>query len=168
MARLPAPSEAAKCLFDAWKAARQGNLVPKKEDFDPLSVFPLLPDLWLYHYSQDEDVFRCRLAGERVNKAWGHSIAGKTSREILGEHDNELVVEIWKTILNAPLIHYGKLERLSGNKLYAAERIVVPLSDAAGTRNYILGLSLYSLGGSRHLSPPAIPENAYHIYCRDL
>lgn len=165
---LPAPSAAVRSFFEAWKAARQGNLVPRKQDFDPLLVFPQLPNLWIYHYDRDEDVFRCRLAGERINAAWGHPIAGKTSQEILGARDNPFVTAIWKKILDTPLIHYGKLERLTGNVLYAAERMVTPLSNAAGSRDYILGISVYSLGGLRKVTPPTVPKTAYHIDCRNL
>ncbi|GAB4364023.1 MAG: hypothetical protein Kow00114_20430 [Kiloniellaceae bacterium] len=165
---LPGPSAAVIDLLNAWKAARRGRLVPLKRDFDPLAVFPLLPDLWIYHYERKENVFRCRLAGERINAAWGRSIAGKTSREIFGAPDDGIIVTIWKKILETPLVHYGRLERLSGTRLYTAERIVVPLAEASGSPDYVLGLSLYSLGGSGDVKPPTIPENAVHIHCRDL
>ena len=165
---LPAPSDAARQFIDAWKAARQGRLIPRKQDFDPLTVFPLLPNLWIYHYDRKEDLFRCRLAGENINKAWGRSIAGKLSQDIFGARDNAAVVAIWKKILDVPLIHFAKLERLSGNRLYVAERTVTPLADATGRGCYVLGLSLYALAGAQNLEPPKIPANAYHILCEDL
>jgi hypothetical protein len=165
---LPAPSRAALSFIDAWKAARRGHLVPRKQDFDPTLVPSLLPNIWIYRYSRSSDEFVCRLAGERINSAWGYPISGKNSREIFGEADNEAVVAIWKRILGTPLVHYGKQERLSGNMLYSAERVVMPLSGAADERNHILGISNYALGGSINLSPPAILDNAFHIHCRDL
>lgn len=165
---LPAPSAAVMQFIEAWKSVRGGNLLPRKQDFDPLSIARLLPDVWIYGYHPEEDVFRCRLAGENVNKAWGHSIAGKGSEEILGVQANVHITAIWKRVLEAPLLHYTKLEHMSENTLYAAERTVVPLSDAAGGRNYVLGLSLYTLSGFRRITPPKIPRTAYQIYCRDL
>ncbi len=165
---LPEPSEAVLEFIEAWKAARQGCLVPRKQDFDPSLVPKLLPHLWLYHYDEATDVFVCRLAGERINQAWGYPIAGKRSDQIFGRADNAAIVQIWWRILGASLLHYGKEERLSGNALYAAERIVAPLADAAGRRNFMLSLSLYALGGEIKYLPPMILEQACRILCRHL
>ena len=165
---LPGPSKPVTVFLDAWKTARRGGLVPMKRDFDPIAVPRLLPDLWIYHYSRDENIFRCRLSGERINKAWGRSVAGKESEEVLGSADNVQVVAIWKQVLDTPLIHYTKLDRFSENGLYVAERTVVPLCDESGARDFVLGLSLYSLGSAVDVAPPAVTKTAYHIHCSDL
>ena len=165
---LPEPSDAALQFIAAWKAARRRNLVPLKRNFDPLSIPHLLPDIFMYRYDPESDSFVCRLAGERVNASWGYPITGKTSREILGEADAPMIEEIWHRILTTPLLHYGNAERLSGNLLYAAERVVAPLADDEGDVTIILGLSRYSLGGLTRITARAILPNAVHIDCRDI
>lgn len=166
--QLPAASDAAIAFIDAWKDARNGRLVPRKRDFDPLNVPALLPSIWIYEHDPEADVFRCRLAGERVNDAWGGSIARKTSLEILGAADNQAVVAVWRSVLGTPLIHYGNEERLSGTKLYAAERVVMPLENDAGEPAFILGISLYKLDPRTADVPPVLLESSFNIPCRDL
>ncbi|MEQ8354814.1 MAG: PAS domain-containing protein [Kiloniellaceae bacterium] len=165
---LPAPSREVTDFLEAWRAARSGALVPRKRDFDPLNVHRLLPYLWIYLYDRDEDTFICRLAGEQINAAWGYSIAGHLSQDIFGPRDNDVIVSIWKTILDTPLVHYGKEEALAGTSLYNAERLVLPLADESGGINFILGFSRYSFGRSPTGPRSGLVENAYHILCRDL
>jgi len=168
LAELPAPSKEALAFIEAWKAARHGRLVPRKRDFDPLAVPLLLPDLWIYEYLPAEDAFRCRLAGERVNKAWGVSIAGRMSDEVLGAEANVHVSGVWKRVLGGPLIQFTTLDRPSENDLYMAERTIVPLSDDAGALIFVLGMSRYSLGTLHPVAPPTVPKTAYLIYCDKL
>lgn len=166
--QLPEPSKSALAFLDAWAESRHGKLVPRKRDFDPLRLPALLPHIWLSRYHEAEDLFRVRLSGEKVNEAWGYSIAGKTSLEIMGPADNAVMMRIWHGVLDVPQIHYGTQERLSGNVLYAAERIAAPLAEDDGRRVYILGFSLYALGGTPDYAPPNLIENAYNIPCREL
>ncbi|UUX49128.1 PAS domain-containing protein [Nisaea acidiphila] len=166
--QLPAPSEPALSFLEAWKAARRGNTVPQKRDFDPLLVPQLLPYIWIYQHDPETDLYRCRLAGEKIHDAWGGSIMGKSSLEILGGPDNDVVTEIWRAVLGTPLVHYGSDERLSGTMLYRAERMVAPLADAGDTPAFILGISLYALGGEINYSPPALLQRTFHILCRDI
>ena len=156
---LPSPSREINDLLDTWRLARCGALVPLKQNFDPLAVPHLLPSLWLYRLDRGTDTFTCRLAGERINAAWGYSIAGHTSEDIFGVSDNAVIVSIWMAILETPLVHYGRGEVLSGNSLYLAERLVLPLLDEAGEANFILGLSLYDFGSTPAAAQVGIVDN---------
>ncbi|WP_421876988.1 PAS domain-containing protein [Pacificispira sp.] len=171
LSELPDPNIRIVQLLDAWKAARGGQLVPSKRDFDPLSVPRLLSSIWLYRWEPDKSGFVCRLAGEDVNRSWGYSIAGHDARQVLGDKDFEVVTDIWRKILTTPLIHYGKGERLHENRMYSAERLVLPLigeDSPDGEPDHVLGLSLYELGETGETRPQIILQNAYQVHCADI
>ncbi len=167
---LPNPDSRVIQFLDAWKAARGSSLVPYKRDLDPLSFPRLLPCVWLYRHDAESNDFTCKLAGESINRSWGYSIAGQSATQILGA-DHAVVTGIWRTILDTPLIHYGRSERLDGNRMYKAERIVLPMigDDAPDDRpDHILGLSLYQVGTGEEPRPELLLENAFQIHCVDI
>lgn len=167
---LPDPDSRILRLLNAWKAARHGGAVPRKTDFEPHAIPQLLSKIWLYGLEPDGSDFTCRLAGEDINRTWGGSIAGRAAKTLFGADDHRIIAEIWHAVLETPLIHYGKAEKLQGNEIYAAERIVLPLrgDDADSTKGYVLGMSLYALDNLDKARPERILTNAFHIHCADI
>lgn len=171
LSELPDPDARIMELLDAWKSVRGEGIVPRKRDFDPLSVPRLLPLIWLYRLDPETDDFVCKLAGEDVNRSWGYSIAGHKARRILGDQDYIVVTEIWRKVLNTPLIHYGKGKRLLENRLYSAERLVLPIigEDAVDARpDHVLGISLYQFGDVDDTPPQILLQNGYQVHCADI
>lgn len=164
-AGVPAPGPEVRTFLAAWMRARNGRLVPSKDDFDPTGMPRLLREMWIYERDPLQGGFTCRLAGEAVNRAWGFSLRGRTSGEIFPAADHDLIVGIWCDILDTPLVHYGIRERLTGTSLYSAERMVVPLADAAGRPTFVLGITRYALGSREDAAPPTLLENAWHVPC---
>ena len=154
----------------AWMAARGSALVPSKSAFDPLEVPQLLSFIFLYRYEEEAGDFVCRLAGESVNKAWGHSIRGKSLREVVGAHDYPTIRSRWDRIVGDPLVHYGaNRERLSEQNIYRADRLLMPLyGDDTGRLDHVVGVSLYQMNPVSPSRPPLLLEDIHRIQCADL
>lgn len=170
LADLPDPHPYIMQLLDAWREARDGDMVPLKRRFDPSGIPALLAKVWLYARDSVGPEYRCRLAGEDINRTWGRSIAGNTARSLFGADDSAVIAEIWDQVLDTPLIHYGKAEQMLETSFYAAERIVVPLASDGndGTTGYVLGISLYGSTRLDKVRPEQILTNAFQIHCADI
>lgn len=170
VADLPNPDPRILQLLEAWKAVLGDELVPLKRDFDPLSIPKLLSTVWLYGLDPDGSDFTCRIAGEDINRTWGGSIAGRAAKTLFDGEDHKIVSDIWHQVLETPLIHYGKAEKMGETALYAAERIVFPLraEESDPSRGYVLGMSLYTFNNLDKAQPEKILRNAFHIRCSDI
>lgn len=168
-ARLPGADPRIFEFLDAWRSARRGTMVPYRHDFEPMSVVKLLPHVWLYRYEPEHADFVCRLAGEEVNAAWGHSIRGETLRRVLGEADHPTVFRRWQQIVSVPLLHYGSaVERLSAMETRSAERLLLPMASDDDTVDYVLGLSLYRISLASANRTPLVPEDIIRIPCAEV
>lgn len=156
-------------FLDAWGAARDGAMVPRKTAFDPLTVVDLLPMVWLYRYEPERKDFICRLAGENVNQAWGRSIRGMTLRQVVGEADHPTILGRWREIVETPFIHYGgSRERLSAQLVYQAHRLLMPLNggaEAPSPPDHVIGISLYHLDPTHRDRMPLMPEDIVRLRC---
>lgn len=157
-------------FLEGWKQARQdGVLVPRKSDFDPLSIPRLLASTWLYVFDPDAGDFRCLLEGEEVNAAWGGLIKGLSLKQVVGAADHPIVLGRWRQILETPLAHFGKAgERLTEQSIRRAERLILPLADDDGVPAYTLGCSLYRLGPVDLGKAALGPEDIVQIPCELL
>lgn len=156
-------------FLDAWRAARGKNMIPKRSDFDPLSIPRLMSCLWIYRFEPDRQDFVVRLAGEEINSAWGHGIRGLPLREVVGEADHQIVLDRWWRILKTPYIQYGaKSERLSALNTKKAERMVTPMSSDDGTPDHILGISLYTISPVDRTKPALEPQDITRIPCSEV
>lgn len=168
-ARLAGADPRVFTFIDAWRAIRHGTLVPLRTDFDPMAIPTLLPHIWLYRFEPELDDFVCKLAGEEVNSAWGHSIKGNTLREVVGEADHPTVLRRWRKIVGVPVIHYGSgTERLSAMQTRTAERMLVPLASDDDVIDHVLGLSLYKISGFDPSRPPLVLEDIKQIPCTEV
>lgn len=163
-AHLPEVGARIERVFDGWIAARHGRAVPRRADFDPLTIPDLLGFVWIYRLDTKLGDFVCELAGERVNMAWGRSIKGQRLRDIVGEDNHPKIIERWNRIREEPMILYGAAvgEPGSGGKQFV-ERLVLPLADNAGRNDSILGVSLYENYFDRREYTPTAPPHAVLI-----
>jgi len=156
-------------FLNAWKSARHGAIMPRKSDWNPMSVPRLLADIFLYQLDQERGDFRCLLAGETINDAWGGSVKGKMLREVVGPVDHPTVLGRWFQILRTPLLHYGKAsERLTELRTRSAERLLTPLSNDDGEPEFVLGLALYRFSMSDLSQQSLFPEDIIQIPCDSL
>jgi hypothetical protein len=158
-----------KILLNAWLKARNGNLVPRQHEMLPETFLPVLPNVWMYRYDEDQDDFICRLAGERINNAWGHSLRGVRFREVVGDVEHAAGLRRWKAILNTPSIQYGRVcGAAPADAEVIAERLVLPLADTDGTVCYTIGISLYPYRQDDRDRTPPVWDDVVVIPCADI
>lgn len=169
-AQLPDADPRILDFLNAWRAARRENeIVPFKHNFDPMRIPALLQFVWLYRYEPSTGNYLCRLAGEEVNAAWGHSIKNKTLAQVVGPVDYPKVIERWKRIVGTPLIQYGTAkERLTEQTTQQAERMLVPMKDTSGEITYVLGVSLYRYVNFEPVHIPPLSGHIVRINCADI
>jgi len=151
-------------MFEAWSDARRGHAVPRRKDFDPLAVPDLLKFVWIYRMDPAIGDYVCDLAGEEVHDAWGGSIKGKHLRAIIGDTNHRIVRERWDRIRDVPMVLYGAAaDDPAASSSRFVERLVMPLSDAAGHVTSIIGVSLYNPTFSRRDYTPTVASHVTFI-----
>lgn len=60
-----------KFLFDVWKAASAGALMPSRQSFTPCAFGPLLPYVSLFEFNDETHVPRIRVAGSALKMVFG-------------------------------------------------------------------------------------------------
>ncbi|MBP5858846.1 PAS domain-containing protein [Marivibrio halodurans] len=156
-------------MIAAWAMARaDGAPVPFKRDFDPIAIPRLLPHIWIYRFDPELDDFVCRLAGERINLAWGAvSLRGQRFRDIVGVKNHASALRRWLDVIQTPLVQYGMQEDPLGGTNHA-ERLVLPMASEGGTVDYTIGLSLYERRQTDHKLTPPVWDNVHRIACAEL
>lgn len=156
-------------FIEAWRAARNGRLVPCRDDFDPMRVPGLLGSVWLYRFEPALGDFVCRIAGEEIKAAWRGNLTGRTLREILGAADHKVVIGRWRRLAAGPMIQYGAAaEPGAGGEPRRVERLVLPLASADGVVDHMLGLSLYALSSPILTRAVLVPGTTIQIPCAEL
>lgn len=156
-------------LLSAWMNARRNALAPLRKDLKPEDILPVLPNIWLYRYDDSVGDFICRIAGERINDAWGQSLRGTHFRDIVGWDAHGAALQRWKAVLNTPSIQYGKIvESRSESGRIIAERLVLPLADRTGTVRYTVGLSVYPYRQDDRNRTPPVWDDVIVIPCAEL
>lgn len=148
---------------------KPGLMMPRAA-LDPVAIRACLAHIWLAQYLPDEDDFIFRLAGERVNEAWGASITGKRTDEFMPPASAATARQIYRRILLTPAVHVGyrRIEPAERQEK-GAERLVVPLSDGAGGPWGIVGMSLYHFNPVTQANlPPSVGRDVTYYPCAGL
>ncbi|QDO97331.1 PAS domain-containing protein [Ferrovibrio terrae] len=156
-------------LLRHWASNRVGLMMPRAV-LDPVDIKACLAHIWLAQYLPGEDSFVFRLAGERVNEAWGANITGKRSEEFMPAASAVTATQIYRRILLTPAVHVGyrRIEPAERQEK-GAERLVVPLSDADGGPWGIVGMSLYHFNPVTEADlPPYVGPDVTYYPCAGL
>lgn len=94
-------------LLRHWAEGRRG-LLPPRSAIDPIAIRSCLPNIWLYQYLPEEDDFRCSLAGEAVNQAWGASVIGKKPRDFMPPSVLPTVLDSYRETLRRPALQVSR------------------------------------------------------------
>jgi len=161
-------SAEARQVLEIWLACRGDALVPRQADFDPMLLPAQLSAIYIYRYDPDLDDFVCRLAGEDINQAWGHSIRGATLRQIVGDPVHPAALARWKAIIETPHIQHGRIDRDNDGRLeMVAERLVLPMR-GDGEPDRVLGFGSYRYRQTDRDMVPPVWDGVVTIDCRDL
>ncbi len=156
-------------LLDAWMNARHGALVPFRRNMTPDIFASVLPYVWTYRFDEDLGDFICKIAGERINDAWGRSLRGVPLRDVVGKDAHAAALQRWKAVINAPSVQYGKIRGAPPDEsMTIAERLVLPLADPDGTVCYTIGLSVYPFRQDDRARTPPVWDDITVIPCVDL
>ncbi len=153
-----------------WLDIRHGQPVPLKRDIDPMAIPSCLPHVWLYEYDPLQDVFICRLAGEEINLAWGHSIKGMSLHQIVGPEYAPAIHPRWRDLLKVPAIMHGRRnEEFTRHWHMNAERLVLPLADNEnGHATHLIGISIYQAANEHGTAPVLRDRDIVTLPCREI
>lgn len=151
-------------LLRHWAEGRRG-LMPARSAIDPIAIKGCLPNIWLHQYLPDEGDFRCALAGEAVNVAWGASIVGKRMRDFMPPSMLSTVLDSYRQTLHRPALQVSRRRITRPDRVeQSAERLVLPLADDAGRPSSLIGITLYYLGAQPRIDDPRAMEGVVTLY----
>jgi hypothetical protein len=156
-------------VMSHWLASRHGLLLPRRSDIRPEAFAFCWPCMWLFRWRPLRQSFQNVIAGEEINRAWDvSSIQGKFIEELFPSYGRALR-QRWTDQLQQPAIAYGRQGAESrGLRSKQAERLELPLSDAAGGPYGILGITIYRYERRDHALPIEPPLDVTLISCADL
>lgn len=139
-----------------WAERREGLYAPRTR-IDPAALRDSLPHVWIYRWNPESSTFICTLAGEAVSDAWGHSLIGKRLQDFARPEDAAVIEARYRDVLEVPGIQYS-CRRVAppGQAERAAERLIVPLSDADGRPYGVFGISLYRFDPVAAIDKPVL------------
>ena len=134
-----------RVLYDYWLSlAEEAGGLPSVQEFDPLNLPKLLPNLWILEVEAATGRFRMRLTGENINAIYGRSIAGLYFQEVFQPGDVEIIVARYSRALSEPAIfHASGSVYAAGGNLTVGERLGLPMLGREGQTNTLLGATVY-------------------------
>jgi hypothetical protein len=142
-----------------WLDRRQGRLMPRKSDIDPVDVYWALPYASVIEIQDEGRKAYVRLSGEKVREAWGRKIVDRTIQELLPRETFVKYAANLKRMYDEKLILHsiGSID-INPNTVIPCERMFLPLSDRDDLVTHCFGLSLYDFHKG-HRAPRPIPDN---------
>ncbi len=150
-------------VWDGWR--QETGEIPYKTDVDPIQLGKagLLSHIWIAERLTPH-LFRFRLAGERMNTAYGRTIAGLMPQDLFDAAAARHVVGQWTQVLDDRVVIHSQGTVLSSSGIRnVGERIILPLAAPDGTPQYLIGVSDLRVPGDR---PDALVDDA--AYCPDI
>jgi hypothetical protein len=138
-------TQALRHLLAYWYDKRGERTLPALKDIDPTDIPWVLGQIWLCDRLVDSGRFRYRLAGEKINAFWGHSIAGKYPDEFIPPDRLQSTTEKLAMACELPAIIHDRIclsltEEIAQN----GERVILPLSDDGRSVNVLLGAAQFT------------------------
>lgn len=131
-------------VLDVWLAAAGGAAMPRRSAIDPAKLGRNLDIVWLCDVVRPGPRYRYRLAGERVNEVYGGSLAGRFMDEIIPAATQAPVLARYhRVVAEHGVSHTAGSLYLSSGRIYAGERIAMPLSDDGQIVDALLGATAF-------------------------
>ena len=145
-----------RTLYAYWRelGSRTGGL-PCLQNFDPLRLPKLLPNIWVLEVEPKSRRFRMRLAGENINAIYGRNVGGHFFADIFDPADVPTIVQRYSRSLREPAIYHatGYVYAAAG-RYSPGERLGLPMLGRDGATNTLLGGTIY--GG--HMYDQGLPR----------
>lgn len=116
-----------RILLDYWQSVRNGEEIPKANDFDPMAIFKLLPDIMILDLPND-DMVRYRLAGTATVERLGYEPRGRNVLDLTAGKWRQSLFDIFNLVARR---HVGLLAHYTNEYedgfLAHIESVVLPL-----------------------------------------
>jgi len=154
---LPIVDPTLRALYRHWLDVRGDRRMPARRAIDPMAIREALPNLFLYTFDAEKNRFYCRLAGEQINQMVGTVCSKRFLDQIFAPQVFRVVHERYRAIVTRPtLLHMHGVVKMANGLKVPGERLVLPLSDAAGPDDGVTGDALVG-AAVYHLSLPGAP-----------
>ncbi|HVM83967.1 MAG TPA: PAS domain-containing protein [Candidatus Binatia bacterium] len=144
-------------LYDYWTRIRGERIMPKRQDVDPVEIWPLLPYIHLSEWHHQPDGVFFRIAGTELVATAGHEFRGRWLSDILPkEPDLEQIMSLYYRVVATRVPIFGRTdssEKRLGVEFF--EWVLCPLSEDGKNVTHFIGLEDY-VSTRRYLG--AIPQ----------
>ncbi|WP_161973889.1 PAS domain-containing protein [Hwanghaeella grinnelliae] len=149
-----------RIAFRHWNEVRGDRVMPERREIDPLELRRTLTRTWLYE-REDDMTYRCRLAGEEINSAYGRPIQSRLARDVIGPKFDAVVRLRWDYALDRGAVYHGFSKSSAVGP--TIERLCVPLADSDGTPRFVFGVSQYFDSAA-----PKLDQNSFNFISLDV
>lgn len=133
-------SEALREVAQHWNEVRGSRPMPGWQDIKPAAIRRHLPILWAWKFDAETESFVGRIAGDRIQSAFGTNLRGAKMNDIFQGRDYRHMLARHKRTVTSPELFLGKgLVFLHLNRFDIGERIIMPLSDSGAAGDGIFG-----------------------------
>lgn len=132
--------EEPRILFDYWNGLRGDRLFPDRSDFDVVDL-PRSLIAFLYILTTDEDgMFRFRLAGTRMTEAFRTDISGRRLDEVVEGYDLQKAVNSYSRVMRTGVPWFSRVTYRVDDDIadIQYQRLTLPLGEA-GRVSRLLG-----------------------------
>ncbi|WP_323796870.1 PAS domain-containing protein [Nisaea sp.] len=140
----PAPADLAK-FAQYWIQQRQGRLMPRMRDIDPVDIPWALLRIFVLVRGRDGR-FAYHLVGDAMDQMLGSRLKGKTAFDVFEPAYARHTDQRWEKAARDKLICYTVSTHLTaGNVPRTSCRIMLPLSDDGDSVDRLIGLAKFDL-----------------------
>ena len=135
-------------LYDYWSRIRGDEMLPRRQDVDPVEIWSLLPYIHMSEWQTRPDgsagvLFR--IAGTEIVATAGHEYRGRWLNDILGQNaDLDQIMSLYYRVVAARVPIFGRTDSTTvrlGVEFF--EWVLCPLSDNGKTVTHFIGLEDY-------------------------
>jgi hypothetical protein len=128
-----------------WNTARGTKRMPGWKDIDPTAIARHLSIAWSWRYDPDIETFTGRLAGEKINEAFGDSLRGKRMQDFFSPESYEIIFPRCRRVVTEPAfaLDSGRVHAYV-QRYSLGERIIMPLATDGMHGDGIFGATIYT------------------------
>jgi hypothetical protein len=136
-----------RSLHAYWNSRRSERLMPARADIDIADIPTLLQYVFLIDVLDGGLDFRFRVAGTHMRDVTGDEVTGQHVAEAFPEQFGTAVRQIWSRVIDSrrPVAGRGRLW-VPGREHVTWEGVALPLAEAGGDVNMLLGGIVFNLG----------------------
>jgi hypothetical protein len=132
-------------LYDYWQEVRGDRVMPRRQDIDPVDIWPLLPNIHLSEWHSNPDRVYFRIAGTEMVAAVGHEFRGRWLTEFHeGDEGLDQTLALYYRVIATRVPVFGRTDGTTfrlGVDFF--EWVLCPLSDDGKTVTHFIGLEDY-------------------------